>query len=244
MVDGFDKQLGSAYDIIVNGPAQRAPGSMTMAPRAGGFKPVGPLFRARPGGQPPSRIASPTPPEPHPTARPRKSPTGGIIKPKRACYFHNHGGCSKTDELCSHEHVLLPEVERSKMVKPSPKGSRSPTGGREGRSPGPGEPGLSGAGGLCRFFITGSCKKGDDCRYTHVPDTERARVEKARASTSPPPLPTQAVATPQRSNLVAQPTLVGPRLAPAATTTRKSNWAAQPTVTGPRFFNLAKNDGE
>ena len=224
MVSGFDKRLDSVFDVVVNGSLQRV-ADASVVPRAGGFMPVGPLRSARPGGQSPSGPTAPKPPAVHPISRPSRTPRTGILKPTRACYFHNHGGCSKTDEQCSHDHVLLPEDARSKMVRPGPKRSRSPPeGGRDDMGPRTGEPGLSGPGGLCRFFITGTCKKGDDCRFTHVPNAERARVERARSAASPPPAPVQAVATPP--------------------TTRRSNLVARPPFVGPRFINLAANDEE
>ena len=200
-----------------------AASDVASIPRAGGFQPVGPLPPARPGGLPPSALRVPVPPTVHPSARPDRRPKAGTQKPLRACYFHNHGGCSKSDEQCSHDHIILPEADRSKMVRPAPKRSRSPPGGCDIKSPSSGGSGPSGTGGICKFFINGSCNRGDACRFTHVPDSEIARIERARAA-APSPTPT-STATSSR-----------------ASTSR--NLVSRPTSVGPRYFNTLFNDEE
>ena len=107
---------------------------------------------------------------------------------KKPCYFYNHGGCQNSDEKCKFAHVHVTADEKAKMVKPQRVGSRSPSPGSRGQG-GRGSGGVNpaGPGQSCRFFPKGTCKRGDDCPFSHMSKEETERIEKARAKAKAQP---------------------------------------------------------
>ena len=97
----------------------------------------------------------------------------------KPCYFHNHGGCNKTDEECRFNHELLPAAEQAVMVRPSHKAV-----GRS-RSPLTSVPITAYLGNnLCRFHLNGTCNR-ENCRFTHVDGAEAERLIRVKASAAP-----------------------------------------------------------
>ena len=112
------------------------------------------------------------------------TPPGGKKGP---CYFHNHGGCSKTDAQCKFEHVDLPAAEKAKMKKPAGKSQSpppQPQGGRPTRdrkgaeSGGPGSSATA-PGRLCHYDLKGKCTRGDKCPFIHSPKEETERTKRS-----------------------------------------------------------------
>ena len=108
---------------------------------------------------------------------------------KKPCYYHNHGGCQNSADKCKFGHVIVPDEEKAKMVKPGRKGSPSPDPGSRGKGKGKGGGKGGGAGGdvsagaphYCHFHLKGVCKRGDDCPFPHMSKEEIDRVTKAKA---------------------------------------------------------------
>ena len=106
-------------------------------------------------------------------------PKGGD-KVQSACYFHNHGGCTRDN--CRYKHVLLSKEEREKMPKPA---SRAPSANGDKPSPrGSPGPGKGATGfGYCRDFLKSTtCKRGDKCPYAHMTEDMVKEVKRAQAN--------------------------------------------------------------
>ena len=116
---------------------------------------------------------------------------GGGDAKKLPCYFHNHGGCRSSAAKCRFAHILVPDAEKAKMVRPQ---SRSNSPERGGGKVG----GASTAGGHCFKFLKGTCEKGDQCMFAHldqnaVNEMNRAKAKaksKAKAKAAPKANPT------------------------------------------------------
>ena len=105
---------------------------------------------------------------------------------KKPCYFFNHGGCSNTDDKCRFAHVIVPDDEKAKMVKPV-SGNRSPSPKGRGKGGGVGGTGPSDAPRHCHFHVKGTCTRGDDCPFPHINKDELERQSRARAKAKAQP---------------------------------------------------------
>ena len=94
---------------------------------------------------------------------------------KKPCFFHNHGGCKNKESQCKFAHTMVSDTEKALMERPVR---------REGRSPSPkGEKTANKTPNAllpCRQFLKGNCKRGEDCCFAHVDQTEADRMAKAR----------------------------------------------------------------
>ena len=138
---------------------------------------------------------------------------------KKPCYYHNHGGCQNSADKCKFGHVIVPDEEKAKMVKPGRKGSPSPAPAGRGKGKGGGKSGgtggdaSAGAPHYCHFNLKGSCKRGDDCPFPHISKEEIDRVNKAKAKAKP-----KAKVEPPTKVAQGSPALA-PMFVPAATPT-------------------------
>ena len=127
---------------------------------------------------------------------------GGGGAPKRPCYFFNHGGCKNADGKCRFAHVLVPDAEKAKMERPASR-STSPRRGGGGAN----AASASTGGKLhCFKFLKGTCDKGDNCMFAHIPqeivnEMNRAQAKaKAKGKATPKPK-AKATAVPSQRTL-------------------------------------------
>jgi hypothetical protein len=123
------------------------------------------------------------------------------MRPGRICWYHNFGGCSKTEASCKHEHRKLPKAEADLLYKPAgavPKAKAAPAAPAV-----PAVPALPDAAAKakakakakaapqnilwCRAFLTekGCPNNAADCIYPHLDDASvklvKAKLAMAKA---------------------------------------------------------------